>query len=342
MSLADEHPGAAAPRFLPMGGQWAMPVPVACSLAAVSAGTGFSCGQCPLDAAGRVHSPGDLPVQAALVAAAGLHALEGAGAPHGPALAVIYHTAQDGGGAAALDTALGVFRLAFPGALLAPVALPHFYYPGMTVEADLHWGATAPDPRTVTASGATVAAAGTRPLDRAVVTAPPGSRPADALAAAGLSPERLLAAHWFGPPGRIPDGWHPDPGSAVLPASPDSTLTGVLTLAPAPVTAGRTAGGALLRQGGGFAWLSARSSAPRLADAASAAMDALALERHPALVPLKATTHYAGGPTPEDLHANLAVRHARFPRPGPASTGVPVAGLAGGTLAIDIIAACTA
>ncbi len=68
-------------------------------------------------------------------------------------------------------------------------------------------------------------------------------------------------------------------------------------------------------------------------------MDALALDRMAGFAPLKATTHYAGGPGPEDLHGNLAVRHARFPRPGPASTGVPVCALSAATLAIDMLAA---
>lgn len=67
-------------------------------------------------------------------------------------------------------------------------------------------------------------------------------------------------------------------------------------------------------------------------------MDALSLQSLENTTILKATTHYVGGPGPQDLHGNLAVRHARFPQPGPASTGVPVAGLAGGSLAIDMLA----
>lgn len=40
----------------------------------------------------------------------------------------------------------------------------------------------------------------------------------------------------------------------------------------------------------------------------------------------KATTHYLGSSEAQDLHANMAVRNGDFQRPGPASTGVPVAG----------------
>jgi len=43
---------------------------------------------------------------------------------------------------------------------------------------------------------------------------------------------------------------------------------------------------------------------------------------------VKATTHYVGGASAEDLHENMAIRNARFEKPGPASTGVSVTGLA--------------
>ena len=103
----------------------------------------------------------------------------------------------------------------------------------------------------------------------------------------------------------------------------------------AALIATTTQGGAILRRAGRFAWTSATGTAPDLAQSAHQAMDALDLS---GLTILKATTHYVGGPRPQDLHANLAVRHARFPMPGPASTGVPVAGLATATLAIDMLA----
>jgi len=39
----------------------------------------------------------------------------------------------------------------------------------------------------------------------------------------------------------------------------------------------------------------------------------------------KATTHYVGSSAAQDLHENMAVRNAYYRRPGPASTGLPVA-----------------
>lgn len=44
---------------LPMGLMWNMPIPVACSLAVATDGLAVTCGQCPLDAEGRVLAPGD-------------------------------------------------------------------------------------------------------------------------------------------------------------------------------------------------------------------------------------------------------------------------------------------
>jgi hypothetical protein len=152
---------------------------------------------------------------------------------------------------------------------------------------------------------------------------------------AGLDPARLLSAQWFAAD-PAPDDWHPDPAArVVLPR--DAGVSAVLTFAPDPVQVSQTPGGAIKRASGCFVWISAQGHGADLAVAAHQAMDALALDRQQNLTILKATTHYVGGAGPEDLHGNLAVRHARFPMPGPASTGVPVAGLAGGSLAIDML-----
>lgn len=41
---------------------------------------------------------------------------------------------------------------------------------------------------------------------------------------------------------------------------------------------------------------------------------------------VKSTTHYVAGDSAAELHDNMAVRNRRYTSPGPASTGVPVAG----------------
>jgi hypothetical protein len=53
----------------------------------------------------------------------------------------------------------------------------------------------------------------------------------------------------------------------------------------------------------------------------------------------KATTHYVGTSAAQDLHDNMAVRNAYYRRPGPASTGLPVAAfpLSESRIAIDLL-----
>jgi enamine deaminase RidA (YjgF/YER057c/UK114 family) len=318
-------------RHVPMGALWSMPVAVACSLIVTAEGAGFSCGQCPLDRDGRVRAPGDLARQARIVADTCRSLLALAQDAGHAALAVIYHDAADDAGVAA---ATAPFRAALPGALILPVALPHFYYPGLRIEVDLYTTARPRPPLIQSHRGVTVARTAAGPLTLVTLQAEAGADAGAALAATDIAPGRLLAAHWFAPSAALPGPWVPDPAAAVLPRLPGAPLAALLILADEPVAVGRTPGGAHRRRAGRFVWCAAASDEADLAFAATRAMDAIGPVDG---VAVKSTTHYAGGPTPEELHANLAVRHARFPRPGPASTGVPVAGLAGGTIAIDIL-----
>lgn len=312
-------------RHLPMGLMWTMPVPVACSLAVAGEGLAVTCGQCPLDGDGAVLFPGDASAQAGLVArmvAGVLRHLPGMSA----ALLVVYHDCADPA------EVLGPLAAAFPDAALAPVRLPHFYYPGMRIEVDAYATAAPPLQAVSTSGPARLVRIEGGPLTFLHLAAP--DMPMALPLLQGVDPAQLLSAQWFAddPPPATLD-LHP-PGRVI---PPGGGVAAVLTLAPGPVMAGTTAGGAVLRRSGRFAWAAAAGTAPDLARAAHQAMDAIALPL-PGYSPLKATTHYAGGPGPADLHGNLAVRHARFPRPGPASTGVPVSALAGSTLAIDLLA----
>ena len=307
---------------LPMGLMWQMPIPVACSLAVAAQGLAVSCGQCPLDTKGQVLHPGDAGAQAGLVAGmvqGVLSHLPG----HYPAILVVYHDAADE------SEVLGPLRRVFPDAVLLPVRLPHFYYPGMRIEVDLY--ALGAPPVIRQTLGLSRISGG--PVELVALRAPDMAGAKGLLA--GLDPARLLSVQWFAAD-PAPDDWHPDPAArVVLPR--DAGVSAVLTFAPDPVQVSQTPGGAIKRASGCFVWISAQGHGADLAAAAHQAMDALALDRQQNLTILKATTHYVGGSGPEDLHGNLAVRHARFPMPGPASTGVPVAGLAGGSLAIDML-----
>lgn len=312
---------------LPMGLMWNMPIPVACSLAVATEGLAVTCGQCPLDAEGRVLAPGNAAEQSALVAAMGQGALAHLPQVHHAALLVVYHDCPDP--AEVLDPLARVF----PDAELAPFRLPHFYYPGMRIEVDLYATSAAPRLTMETSGPGRLVGVEGGPLTLVHLSAPDMTTALPLLAEVDAG--HLLSAQWFAaePP---PASHMPDPAARVLP--PGGGVSAILTLAPDRVTAQTTPGGAILRRAGRFAWLSARGTAPDLAAAAHQAMDALSLSGIPGLTVLKATTHYRGGPNPQDLHANLTVRHARFPMPGPASTGVPVQALAGATLAIDMLA----
>jgi hypothetical protein len=242
---------------------------------------------------------------------------------HYPAILVVYHDAADE------SEVLGPLRRVFPDAVLLPVRLPHFYYPGMRIEVDLYALATPP----VIQQTLGLSRIFGGPLELVALRA--GDMAGAVGLLAGLDPARLLSAQWFAAD-PAPEGWHPDPAArVVLPR--DAGVSAVLTFAPDPVQVSQTPGGAIKRASGCFIWISAQGHGADLAAAAHQAMDALALDRQQNLTILKATTHYVGGSGPEDLHGNLAVRHARFPMPGPTSTGVPVAGLAGGSLAIDML-----
>lgn len=312
---------------LPMGLMWNMPIAVACSLAVATDGLAVTCGQCPLDAEGQVLSPGDAPAQAALVAGMMQGVLAHLPPGYKADLAVVYHDCADPA------EVLRPLASAFPDTELAPVRLPHFYYPGMRIEVDLYASTTHQTPRVLTIGSARLAFVNSGPLSLLHLAAPDMASALTLLA--HVDHRRLLSAQWFAtePP---PDSHAPDPAVRVIP--PGQGVSAILTLAPATVQVGTTPGGAILRRAGRLAWLSAHGTAPDLASAAHQAMDALALPDITGLTVLKATTHYKGGPNPDDLHANLAVRHARFPLPGPASTGVPVTALADATLAVDMLA----
>lgn len=313
---------------LPMGLMWQMPIPVACSLAVMAKGLAISCGQCPLDDAGKVLHADDPAQQAGLVAEMVRGVLGHLPVPHHAALLVVYHDALDEA------EVLAPLAAAFPGAVLVPVRLPHFYYAGMRIEVDVYATEAAPKVRTLTEGAARMSLVSGNGLTLVGLRAPSMAQAKPLLEA--LDPAHLLSAEWFAAEA-TPQGWHPDPCARVI-QSVAAGVTAVLTLAPGRVETSRTPGGALRRASSGFVWLSAQGQGSDLAAAAHQAMDLLALEAESDLTVLKATTHYVGGSGPEDLHGNLAVRHARFPQPGPASTGVPVAGLAGASLAINMLA----
>jgi hypothetical protein len=177
---------------------------------------------------------------------------------------------------------------------------------------------------------------------------------------AGVSADALLADHWFVTgEGAAPAldalqqaGIVSDPGAAVGVTLPDGVIAmGELTFAgggdaAAPLATPAHPGMALVaRCSRSHFWIAARSLAPGLSlvGETQAIMSAIAETmraqswRFESVA--KATTHYVGSSSAEDLHDNMSVRNAYYRRPGPASTGLPVAAFpfSPSRIAVDVL-----
>lgn len=127
-----------ARRFVPFGDLWDMRIDVPYSFLVIDGDHAWSCGQLALDPAGTVKHPGDLPAQSVVVAANLLEILQRAELDQGHiAELVLYHGPNEPG---LVEQMLTTFRDVAPGAVLTPVAVPHFYYDGVELEVDLFWG----------------------------------------------------------------------------------------------------------------------------------------------------------------------------------------------------------
>ncbi|MGH6928910.1 MAG: hypothetical protein ACREEV_11375 [Dongiaceae bacterium] len=122
--------------------------------------------------------------------------------------------------------------------------------------------------------------------------------------------------------------------------SSGASLVGELTFArpdgagPAPIVRRHVSDleSVTVRKNGRYFWISGRANTPSrgLVDQTRSAMRAIDAEmlshgwRFDDVC--KATTHYVGGSSEEELHSNMAVRNDYYRSPGPASTGLPVLG----------------
>jgi enamine deaminase RidA (YjgF/YER057c/UK114 family) len=348
------------PLRVPFSDLWSMRIEHPYSLLVRARGHAWTCGQCPLAADGAVLAPDDLGMQAGHVEGYIGRLLERAQyARENVGKLVLYHAPDQ---AAAIDRMLSRFRGAFPGAMLMPVGTPYFYYPGMRVEVDVHAAerraplVTREDVRGLrlhaVEAGALVwvSVEVREPLDAKAVRA--------VLGAVGVSPDALLADHWFvSESGAQPAldalkaaGLVTDPGAAVgVSLAPGGVALGELTFAGgATVSRAEPAQPAVAlfaRSSRRHFWIAARSLAPGLSlvGETQAIMAAIAETMRPQGWRFdsvtKATTHYVGSSRDEDLHDNMAVRNAYYRRPGPASTGLPVAAFpfSQSRIAVDVL-----
>src|SRR5215472_10972821 len=120
---------AAPPLRIPFSALWSMRIEHPYSLLVREGGFAWTCGQCPLSKDGAVLAPGDLVAQASHVDRYIRHLFEKAGlAPESVGKLVVYYEARDPAETARM---LSLFRAAYPGAILLPIAIPFFYYEGM-------------------------------------------------------------------------------------------------------------------------------------------------------------------------------------------------------------------
>jgi len=179
-------------------------------------------------------------------------------------------------------------------------------------------------------------------------------------AAIGVSADNLLADHWFvcGPRAgpaveRLREArLVTDPGVAVGVMLPDDIIAvGELTFARESQAGtsfamlSQAGTSAFVRRSRNHFWVAARSVSPGLSLVGEtraimlSLADTMRARNWSFEAVCKATTHYVGNSSAEDLHENMSVRNAYYRRPGPASTGLPVAAFpfSSSRIAVDLL-----
>ncbi len=344
-----------ATAYLPFDAVWKMRIDHPYSLFVREGTILWSCGQCPLDNLGNVLHSGDLLRQAEVVAGFIRRFLgQMHGRTSGIGRLVVYYVRTAPGDAARLKD---LFRSEFGQSVqVVPVAIPHFYYDGMLIEVDVFAsdekaaGAVLVDEDT----GMTLEVSDAGPFVWATVSSPGaafdeiGPRLMQLLVRAGLSRDCLLAEQWF-----LPLGCNPSGGffsekddqvthNAIRVSDAEADIVAELTFAKAVVVGEplRTAVSDTdrvsisLHIAGEYFHLTAIDASPDrdLVEQTSGIMKGVAALFADAGLSFrdvrKATTYYVAGSSADELHDNMSVRNGYYAKPGPASTGLPVEGLA--------------
>ncbi|MGQ3214572.1 MAG: hypothetical protein ACT6U0_05430 [Shinella sp.] len=344
-----------ATAYLPFDTVWKMRIEHPYSLFVREGALLWSCGQCPLDSLGNVLHPGDLMRQAQVVAGFIRRFLgEMQSRPSSIGRLVIYYVKTGPDDAARLTR---LFHGEFgPTVQVIPVAVPHFYYDGMLIEVDVFAsdekaeGTSFVDEET----GLTLQVSDAGPFIWATFSSPRvafkeiGSRLNRLLVRADLSRDYLLAEQWFLPVGcEVPDGVFSGSDdriahSAVQISDAEADIMAELTFAKAPIVDNRPRASVSdtdhlsmsLRMAGGQFHLTALDASPdrSFVEQTASIMKAVEALFADAGVSFrdvrKATTYYVAGSSSDELHDNMSVRNGYYAKPGPASTGLPVEGLA--------------
>ena len=353
--------------YVPFGSGWRMRIDHPYSLWVRDRELCWSCGQCPLDSDGQVIAPGDFMAQTRNVALSieqSLRSLQ-LGIVHVAKL-VIYHV-PDASSGQALAESVERFSARF---LIVPITVPHFYYEGMLIEIDVFCShsqpaktvlGTEPGPQLTIIDGPELVYAAII-WNRAQLNQPGAWESARALLQRvmlvyDLSNDQLLSDRWFviGPEATAVlnaanrDGFCSNPVSAVLCKwNGDTGAISDLTFVArrqGSCAAELSHGNVWLRRRGRFFNITVRD---RIAGTSLSMRTTWCMEDIRQVLKqigsgftdiCKATTLYVGGSRAAVLHENMAIRNSFYQRPGPASTGVPVAGFpfSGHLVSIDLL-----
>ena len=347
-----------------------MPIEIPYSLLVKDGDLAWTCGQIPLDGASQVMAPGDLVMQTEIVCDYVEEILRlGALPANAIAKLVLYYVSRQEGDK---DRMMAVCRARFGDRpVLVPIAVPYFYYDELLLEMDVF--ASARQGRVIEESNdaGSVHMVDGGELAWASMTVTVGHlAEAENLLEAALHELELqngdrISEHWVAPIGDA-DGSHfdttaktlremmliSDQGALVKGAEGHDALVGELTYAREPCEAAAISSRdvsdvrVVTRKKGRFDWVSARclDGSLDLVEQTSRLMEVIDQTLRELGITfeniVKSTSHYVGGGSPDELHDNMAVRNRYYKKPGPASTGLPVFGLAdcNSRIAVDILA----
>ncbi len=346
---------------------FAMRVDVPVSTAVRDGDLGWTCGQCPLTDTGAVYAPGDLLAQAEFVCAMIETVMARAGFTSSSVGKLhVYFAAKTEREAAG---ALALISARFDhGPLIVPIPVPHFYYDGMLIEVDVFAAGNLQVRAPCKADGVRLdlvdagdqvwACASASLADCSAADAV-GLIAAE-LTRQGLDHEHVLADVWMVGGADIShvaralqqQRFVTNPDALVRLADPAAPVVAAsLSFSKQPVTVHsdvNTDNGVrlTLKTSGSMIWGMGTCADPHLdlVGQTSDIMQGLDTGLRAAGASfadvVKLTAHYTGGASEQELHGNMKVRHDFYANPGPASTGLPVAGLGNENcrIAIDVVA----
>jgi len=336
-------------RFVDFEGLWKMAIDTPYSLLVSSGSSAWTCGQLAMDENAEVVAPGDLDRQAEIVADYIAEILRRADLTIEKARRlVLYYVGTEQAGASMRS----VLKARFGDTVLFdPVPVPSFYYEGVMLEIDVFCGGAAPRlERVETPAGAIQILTGDEDIWVSLETAADATMDTIAalrelLAARGLSERNILTEHWVAPTlaleaaSRVVTGVDAsfDRGAILDAGANEGPLRARFRLSASEVfssTVQNIEGARIVtRTGERNAWVQARALDPSLDLVAQTRLEmrAIAIELDRLGLSfadvVKQTSHYVGG-TADELHDNMSIRNGYYKKPGPASTGIPVYGIA--------------